>query len=349
MSYTINDDDFKVLERHGLTLRFEEKNSSSSSSPAGKININDIEEKQEQIGGSKTNEKTLLASYSMDPDEAFGLDQGMMTTELQTSDATDLSDVAFSLSAIHSNRSRGQKSAEKMNKSLSRMSNSSSRSTATSAITSDNNMEDLNRQLAAAHQRLNMLEKMLKADDHYHETLDLLHGYQKQLAQLHEEATGCGAGGSNAVGYHTPISVARAKERLASRKMSAAYTRRTAELVKKLKAYEQTIHKQQEMLANPPPPQQQQQQQPLLSPVSTSAAAPRASPVASGGTVVEPLSSSSPSARAAKMLKVYSTKQLEPWIPPSPPKVTNIPPGEGEKYEQALVQPSYQPLPPPTA
>ena len=221
----INDDDFKVLERHGLTLRFEEKKKILSSSSPEKKKKENGEEKEKNVS-----KQTLHASYSMNPDDVFTrhLNRGMVTTEFQSSDASDLSDVAFSLSATNSHRGLGgQKSTDERNTSLSRMSNSST----AAAYADDNNTEDLNRQLAAAHQRLNMLEKMLTADDHYHETVNILSGYQKQLAQLHEEATGCGAGGGgNTVGYHTPVSVARAKERLASRKMSAAYTRRTADI-----------------------------------------------------------------------------------------------------------------------
>ena len=112
------------------------------------------------------------------------------------------------------------------------------------------NDDDLERQLNAAHQRLTMLENMLKVNHPYSNTMTILDDYQSQLNELHEEAT------KHTIGYHTPVHVARAKEKLRTQKLATNHAKRTAKLVGQLREYELTIHQQQQQLmgtTQPPP------------------------------------------------------------------------------------------------
>jgi hypothetical protein len=154
------------------------------------------------------------------------------------------------------------------------------------------NDDDLERQLNAAHQRLTMLENMLKVNHPYSNTMTILDDYQSQLNELHEEAT------KHTIGYHTPVHVARAKEKLRTQKLATNHAKRTAKLVGQLREYELTIHQQQQQLmgTTQPPPNAPATGAPMPMPMPPSLQhePPQQEPIA-------PLSSGSPSARAARV------------------------------------------------
>ena len=284
----IDDNDLKVLEKHGLTLRYEEKQRTSNS----------IHSESKTATESESLHR-LITSYSLDMDsfQTSNSNVNVNTTELQSStvDST-ASDYAFSLATQNATRNTNNRNTSTANANSSSISSSNPFSPykgvhgggpTTAAAVEGLEVDDLNRQLDAARQRLNMLEKMLHADAHYHETVGILQGYQEQLAELHEEAT------KQKIGYHTPVHVARAKERLHTKRMVTSYTKQTAELVGKLRMYEKTIHQQQQLLANP-----------SVGHHTTRVTAATAEIVAQAAAVViEPLSSASPSNRARKTMQ----------------------------------------------
>ena len=131
--------------------------------------------------------------------------------------------------------------------------------TTVDAAAADIRIDDLSRQLETASQRLSMLESLLSTDTHYHETVELLREYQERLSEHSLSTTSLFVPGSHtskpdgkaSIGYHVPTHVARAKERIHTKRMVTTYLQRSAQLVKRLREYEVTIHSQQQLLTNP--------------------------------------------------------------------------------------------------
>jgi hypothetical protein len=294
----VSEDDLKVLQKHGLNLRFTEKSEASA------ISSTNHSEKEKNNDRTSVDQRT---SYSFDENDFLHADspspsngnnnggtnrqggqqrheyyQSLVTTEFTKNNASnvDSSDVAYSLST------RNYEKFANTNK----IYNQSLNAKLDNTVSDD----DLERQLKAAHERLSMLEKMFQDNNkHYRGTMNILENYQNQLNDLHNEAT------KQSVGYHVPAHVARAKEKVRLQNMAFAHAKKTAELTGKLREYEQTIYRQQQEILI----KSQQQQERQTEQVQRQNYRVQQK--------VQPLSSCSPSARAARV--------LNPPPPPPPP------------------------------